>query len=278
MKFTRAKFGIILLAMLLTSCSGPVTTPIPSPPPTQIPPEVEKPELGNYFEGFDGAFVLVNGSNGQTTRYNPQGCAEELLPFSTFKVLNAMIGLESGVIPDEKYVIPWNGTQYPTAAWNKDQTLQTAIRDSVVWYFQELARRVGQEKMQQYINAVGYGNQDISGKIDSFWLTGGLRISADEQVVFLQRLYHGDLPFSARSMQIVKKIIVLDQAQDYQLSGKTGSGKMGDLNIGWFIGYVELKDDVYFFATNIRSTSQDSLAPQAREISEAILRGMGILP
>ncbi len=94
-----------------------------------------------------------------------------------------MIGLESGVIPDADYVIKWDGTTYPIAAWNQDHTLRSAIKNSVVWYFQESARRVGHEKMQQYINLVGYGNRDISGSIDSFWLDGGLRISPDEQRV-----------------------------------------------------------------------------------------------
>ena len=182
------------------------------------------------------------------------------------------------MIPDENYVIKWDGTRYDLSAWNQDHTLKTAIRDSVVWYYQELARRVGKEKMQQYVDAVGYGNKDISGKIDSFWLDGGLRISANEQVEFLKRLYANQLPFSQRSMKIVKEIIVLEKAKDYQLSGKTGSVQRAGTKEGWFVGYVEEKGDVYFFATNIENQKLDASGVKAQEISQNILQSLGLLP
>jgi beta-lactamase class D len=228
----RSNFGLLLLAMLLIGCSAPAVAPTSAPTPAATPPPapVQTPDLAGYFQGFTGAFVLYDQTSGQTIRYNSQRCAERLLPASTFKILNALIGLETGVIPDEDYVIRWDGTQYPAAAWNRDHTLKTAMENSVVWYYQELARRVGREKMQQYVNAVGYGNQDISGKIDSFWLDGVLRISADEQVAFLKRLYQNDLPFSRRSMQIVRGMLVLEKSGETRLSGKTGSGQMGDSN------------------------------------------------
>ena len=186
--------------------------------------------------------------------------------------------METGIIPDENYVIKWNGTKYDVPAWNQDHTLKTAIENSVVWYYQELARRVGKEKMQHYIDLVGYGNQDISGQIDSFWLEGGLRISADEQVEFLKRLYNGELPFSPRSMKIVKEILVLEKTEAYQLSGKTGAVQRVVPYEGWFIGYVEEKGDVYFFATNIEGAGPDASGVKAEEISRNILRGAGLLP
>lgn len=274
------KFGCTLFVILLMGCSSSRVPPIPSPTPTAIPTpaSVEKPELASYFQDFTGAFVLHNQNDNQTTRYNVQRCAERLLPASTFKILNALIGLETNVIPDENYVIHWDGKQYPTTSWNQDQTLKTAMQNSVVWYYQELARRVGREQMQKYVTAAGYGNQEISGPIDSFWLNGGLRISTDDQIVFLKRLYQNDLPFSGRSMQIVREIILLDKTRSYWLSGKTGSGQMDNTNIGWFVGYLEAKDNVYFFATNIASDSQATPAAKAKEISLKILQGMGLLP
>jgi beta-lactamase class D len=139
---------------------------------------------------------------------------------------------------------------------------------------------VGNEKMQYYVDAAHYGNQNISGQIDTFWLEGGLRISADEQVEFLKRLYQGDLPFSPRSINIVKKILVLEKTESYQLSGKTGSVQRVTPHEGWFVGYLETSGNVYFFATNYESSSSDGFAngDTAREISLDILQSLGLLP
>jgi beta-lactamase class D len=226
-------FCLILMNILLAGCaqtqamvtSTPTQNPPSSPTATASPVSEAKPELEKYFQGANGAFVLYDLNNNRYIRYNPERCAQGFIPASTFKIINSLIGLETGVIPDENYVIKWNGTPYEVPAWNQDHTLKSAIKNSVVWYYQELARRGGKEKMQQYVDAVGYGNKDISGKIDTFWLEGGLRISADEQVEFLKRLYQDKLPFSPRSMKIVKEILVLEKTESYQLSGKTGSAQ-----------------------------------------------------
>ena len=268
-----------LVIMVLSGCIGNPVTPV-SPSiftPTEAPSK-EELDLEGYFDGFTSAFVLYDRTNDHYIRYNPERSSERLLPASTFKIMNSLIGLETGVIPDEDYVIEWDGTQYEIAAWNQDHSLRTAMQNSVVWYYQELARRVGKEKMHYYVDAVGYGNQDISGEIDPFWLNGSLRISADEQVEFLKRLYQGDLPFSERSMKIVKEIMVLEKNDLYQLSGKTGTGMVDDLYIGWFVGFVEEENNVYFFATNIQGMSPDSKGPKAKEITLNILQDMELLP
>ncbi len=239
-----------------------------------------KPELEKYFQGFKGCFVLYDRNLDQSIRYNPNRCAERFIPASTFKIMNSLIGLETGVIPDENYVIKWDGTHYDVPSWNQDSTLKTAIQNSVVWYYQELARRVGYEKMQYYVDAAHYGNQNISGQIDTFWLEGGLRISADEQVEFLKRLYQGNLPFSQRSINIVKDILVMEKNGSYQLSGKTGSVQRIPPPESWFVGYLETNGDVYYFATNYESSSSDGLASgdTAKQISLDVLRGLGYLP
>jgi beta-lactamase class D len=229
-------------------------------------------DVQDYFQGFNGAFVLYDRNGHRYTRYNPERCQEALLPASTFKIMNALIALETGVIPDENHTIPWDGTQYPYSTWNEDHTLKTAFRDSVVWYYQEVARRIGKEKMQQYIDAIGYGNKDITGNLDSFWLDGAIRISAEEQVEFLKRLYTGDLPFSQRSMDIVKEIMLLESDGAVQLRGKTGSGLMETLHVGWFIGYQEIDGNVYFFAVNITGFSPEVTGSKAKEILLNILQ------
>jgi len=266
---------------LLVGCAGtqnPLTsTPISSqatPTATAIPASEVRPELKSNFQGFTGAFVLYDLNLKRYIRYNPERCAERFIPASTFKIMNSLIGLETGIIPDADYVIKWDGTKYDIPAWNQDHTLRTAIQNSVVWYYQELARRVGEKKMQEYVDAAHYGNQDISGKIDTFWLEGGLRISAEEQVEFLKRLYKGELPFSQRSMNIVKEILVLEKTETSQLSGKTGSAQRVSPPASWFVGYLETKGNVYFFATNIEGL--DGTGDKAREIAQNILHDLGL--
>jgi beta-lactamase class D len=291
--------AIFLASFFFTSCIGaqnsPSTTPsaAASTPVPNTKPELEsytptvaastpaptaKPELESYFQGYTGAFVLLDYSQNLYTHYNPGRCAERFLPASTFKIMNSLIGLETGVIPDESFVIKWDGLRYENQTWNKDQTMKSAFQDSVVWYYQELARRVGSEKIQHYVDQAGYGNQDISGPVDSFWLAGNLRISADEQVGLLERLYNETLPFSKRSINIVKEMMVLEKGQNYQLSGKTGSGQIEKEDIGWFVGYIEKENQVYFFAANIGGSTEDVNGQKAKEITLNILRSLELLP
>ncbi len=260
---------IPVIFQLIAAC-----TPAKAAPTSEI-----RPDLESYFKDRTSAFLLFDPSTNHSIRYNPERCAEGFLPASTFKIMNAMIGLETGVIPDENFLIPWDGTQYTVKEWNQDHTLKSAIKFSVVWYFQELARRVGKGKIQQYVDAVGYGNRDISGNPDSFWLDGSLRISADQQVEFLKRLYSGDLPFSERSMNIVKDLIIQEKTNDYTLRGKTGSVVRADKYQGWFVGWLETKDDVYFFATNLETTNPDGFANgiEAQRISVSILKHLEII-
>ena len=264
-----ARIVAVFLLLSIAACSSSATRP---PVIEQVRPELEK-----YFQGFNGAFVFYDLDDNRYIRYNPEGCTERLLPASTFKIMNALVALETGVVEDQNDVISWDGTQFPISVWNQDHTLKTAFQDSVVWYYQELARRIGRERMQHYIDAVEYGNQNLGPNVDSFWLDGSLQISADEQVEFLKRLYQGDLPFSKRSIEIVRDIMILESDPAHQLSGKTGSGQMGNLSIGWFVGYEEKKGNVYFFALNITSSSPEANGSKARGILLEILRDETIL-
>ena len=244
-------------------------------------PQNETLDLSSHFQPHDivGAFVLYDASADTYTRYNPERCAQRFIPASTFKILNAMIALETGVIADENEVINWDGTEWPYASWNQDHTLKTGMASSVVWFYQELARRIGKERMQQHVTAVDYGNQDIGGEIDSFWLEGDLRISPDEQVMFLKRLYDHDLPFAENTMTTVQTIILLEETDAYRLSGKTGWTTRVEPQIGWFVGYLERGGHVYFFATNVEAqSSPKSLGQISQQITLTILREMDLLP
>ena len=202
----------------------------------------------------EGCFILYDLNRDRYIRYNSQHCQKRFIPASTFKIFNSLVALETKAIADENTVIPWNGVvSNEVPLWNQDQTMRTAFTRSVVWFYQELARRAGYERMSKYIQAADYGNHDIGDKIDSFWLKGKLRISPEEQIKFLVRLYKEDLPFSPAVIKTVKDIMVIERQDNYTLRGKTGWGRDVDgiKNIGWYVGYLERDRNVYFYALNI---------------------------
>jgi beta-lactamase class D len=245
-------------------------------------------DLGRFFGDTKGAFVLYDLKNDRYIRYNEKRCRERFSPKSTFKIPNSLVGLDTGVIKDAEFVIPWNRQKYPPQDnwniepfkhWAQDHTLRTAIKYSVVWYYRELALGVGWERMKKYLSAFRYGNQKMSERVDDFWLDNSLKISADEQVEFLKALYAEKLPASKRSIEIVKDILLLEQTPAYRLSAKTGGGSIaGGKIIGWFVGYVETGGNVYFFATNIEGSNYMAIRDRRIEITKQILASLGYLP
>jgi beta-lactamase class D len=264
-----------LLPLLLLICGGAAAL-------------VKAQDLRAFFKNGAGAFVLYDLKHDRYIRYNEARCRERFSPKSTFKIPNSLIGLETGVISDANFLIPWDRQKYPPqdnwnqepfSHWAQDQTLRSAIKYSVVWYYKELAKRVGEDRMQRYVAAFNYGNNNISGGIDNFWLNNSLMISADEQIAFLKAFYTGKLPISKRSTDIVKDILVLEETPAYKLSGKTGGGPINEgTYIGWFVGYLETKGDVYFFALNIEGADFSSIRDQRVLITKQILRKLGYLP
>lgn len=219
-----------------------------------------------YYDQFEvsGSFVLFDQNADQYTFYNRAQFEQAFTPASTFKICNTLIGLETGVIPDEEYTMAWDSVQR-NIYWDKDHDLQSAFQYSVVWYYQELARQVGADRMQLWLDKAKYGNQDISGGIDLFWLTGGLRISPRQQIDFLRRIYHNDLPFGDRSIGVLKKVMVEKESSNYVLRGKTGWGSQEEQEIGWFVGYVETSDNVYYFANCVQMPGQVLESEPGRE-------------
>jgi beta-lactamase class D len=249
---------------------------------------VSAQDLSPFFKDTKGAFVLYDQKNNRYTRYDEERCRIRFSPKSTFKIPNSLIGLETGVIRDADFVIAWNRQkyppqenwdQYPFKHWGQDHNLRSAIKYSVVWYYRELALGVGQQKMKKLVTGFDYGNKDISGGIDNFWLGGGLKISADEQVEFLKKFYAGRLPVSRRSIEIVKDILVLEKTPEYTLSAKTGGGSIAEgTYIGWFVGYLETKGNVYFFATNIEGKSYPEIREKRIDVTRRVLAELGLLP
>jgi beta-lactamase class D len=243
-------------------------------------------EFKKYYDEYnvEGSFALYNQNENKYLFYNKDQFEQPFTPASTFKILNSLIGLEAGVIEDEHTVIEWDGVERNTV-WDQDHDLQLAYQNSAVWYYQELARRVGEEVMAEWVDKVGYGNEDIGGGIDQFWLYGNLRISPKQQIDFLRMLHDEELPFSDQSIQIVKKIMVETDTTYYTLRSKTGWGYQDGKEIGWYVGYVDTGDNVYFFTncTQINSEEVEEvekaiLFDKARkEISQKILKELGII-
>jgi beta-lactamase class D len=237
---------------------------------------LKQAELAQLFAGYNGGVVMENVQDGTCLRYNARQCAKRLSPCSTFKILNSLIALETGVIPDAAFPMKWDGRRRFSASWNADQTMRSALANSVVWFYQELARRIGQQRMSDYLHQVHYGNGDISGGLTRFWLCSSLLISADEQVEFLKKLYEERLPMSRRSLAIVKDLLVISQGRDWVLRGKTGGSKWqagAPENLGWFVGYLTKGRQCYVFALNIEA-EKGAGGQKAKEIALAILTRM----
>jgi beta-lactamase class D len=276
----------MIMFLLVSGCSNTgKTTTVPDTEMKNVKTVIE--DLSSYFTGYEGCFILFDKNKNEYAIYNELKSNKQISPCSTFKIMNSLVGLETNVVQNENTVFQWDAAKkYSTAwgrslnyngNWNDDQTLQSAIANSIVWYFQELASRVGKDRMQECLDKANYGNKNISGGITKFWLQSSLKISPKEQVDFLKKLYDYELPFSKRNIDIVKKIIVLTNENGIVLSGKTGTGgKSGEYINGWFIGFIEKNENVYFFAANIEAKSNAS-GVRAREIAMQILKDKSLL-
>ncbi len=241
---------------------------------------VERPEWQSHFEARSvrGTFVLFEPANDRYFVCDAARAEQRFIPASTFKIPNALIGLEVGSIADENEVFRWDGKPRVREAWERDHTLATGMRESVVWMFQDVARRIGRERMREWIDRLGYGNRDIRGGIDLFWLQGALRVSAREQVDFLRKLAEGSLPATQRSQRLVREALVVERARGYTIYAKTGSSGTTRNAVWWWVGWVERKGrPVAVFAMNFAPSPTTRLEDRF-EIGRAILQEAGAIP
>ena len=235
--------------------------------------------LKKYFDEnkVEGCFTMLNNADGRVTVYNMEYDTMRFSPASTFKIFNSLVGLQTGIITDEKMVIKWDGTKRGNAEWNKDMDMTEAFKVSSVPFYQEVARRIGKDTMQQWIDSVGYGNKNISGPIDSFWLDNTLKISPDEQLGLVKKLYFDQLPFRKSVQQMVRDVMIQENNTAYQLSYKTGWGFAEDGKaIGWVVGWIEENKHVYFFVTFVKAPAADTdLSTIRLNITKAILKQYG---
>ena len=241
--------------------------------------------LKPIFDGGQvaGSFGMFDNGTGKFTVYNLSRFKDSpYLPASTFKIVNSLIGVETGRVVNEKMVIKWDGVvrrfgNGDTAKnWNQDLTMAQAFEYSAVPYYQEVARRIGRDTMQQWLDSVHYGNKKIGNSIDSFWLNNSLKITADEQLGLIKKLYFYQLPFQRRTQEIVRKMMIRENNTNYILAYKTGLGNTENGNgLGWVVGWIEENRHPYFFVLNIEGKHDLDMAKLRMEMLKEILKGYG---
>ncbi len=224
----------------------------------------------------EGALVVIDTDTGAINGFNPALASKKLAPCSTFKIWNTLIGLELDLIDSpDRIFYKWDGVKRWLPDWNRDLTLREAFQVSCVPAYQQLARRIGAERMRTWIDRIGYGDRDLSSGLDVFWLPEpgrkSLLITVKEQAQLMARLASGDVPFSAQAQATLKDIMTAEKTDRGTLYGKTGTGTDGDGNytLGWYVGYVERDSKTYAFACVLKG--QGVTGKDARAVVQTVL-------
>ncbi|MBL7749268.1 MAG: class D beta-lactamase [Chitinophagaceae bacterium] len=244
---------LLLLVVLVQSCS-----------PNNIK---EDKSLKKYFDEnkVEGCFALMNNASGKFTVHNFGRYRDSsYTPASTFKIINSLIGLQTGKIVNDSMVIKWDGVKRWNDDWNKDINMYEAFRISSVPYYQEVARRIGKEQMQYWLDSLKYGAKSdtslfkISSAIDTFWLDNTLKVTPDQELGVVKQLYFNQLPFFKTYQETVKRAMLFENNTNYRLGYKTGWGfkENGD-PVGWIVGWIEENNHPYFFVLNIESKDRN---------------------
>lgn len=231
----------------------------------------ENLELSTDFHGFDGSFVLYDSQTGLWKIYRPELAIQRFSPASTFKIYSALHGLEKGIISPESSFMKWDGTPCAFPRWEQDQTLDSAMKDSVNWYFQNMDQLLGRTEISSFLKKINYGNKQISKDLKLYWADDSLKISAVEQVELLQNFYTNTFDCSEQNIQAVKDALRVGEFSGGTLYGKTGTIRRNGRDIsGWFVGFVETDDNVLYFAANIQGADHAD-GSQAAAITRSVL-------
>lgn len=235
--------------------------------------------LKKYFDDnkVEGCFTMLNNVSGEITVYNMAMDTTRYTPASTFKIVNSLIGLETGAITNDTMTIKWDGVKRWNEDWNKDLGMKEAFKASSVPYYQEVARRIGRDTMQKWLDSLHYGNRNTQGPIDSFWLNNRLKISPDEQLGLVKKLFFNQLPFRVSVQESVKDAMLWESNTAYKLSYKTGWGfDEANNSLGWMVGWIEENRHVYFFVSLVKSPDKDiDMRTVRMNITKGILTQLG---
>ncbi|MDP4549515.1 class D beta-lactamase [Alkalihalobacillus macyae] len=265
------KYLLSVAIILIMAGSSVMTSQASAKTSTSMKKDHHKIDVSSYFSDHEGTFILRDLKKGKTFIYDEKQANERQTPESTFKVANALIGLQLGAVRDEYDVKRWDGVERAFDIWNQDHTLGSGMRYSVIWYYQDMARDIGATHMDEWLKKLSYGNKDSSGGIDHFWLDSSLEISPLEQVDFIEKLVKEELPLDQAVMKTVKRMMIQEETDDYTLYGKTGT-RLSDSGLGWFVGFIETGDRSYVFATKI-----DGSGTETKTITTDILKEYGLM-
>lgn len=269
---------ILIFVFFISSCS-------------HLESQVSTAPIKKYFNDIQGCFLLYDiNKKVFVDVYGDEVCKKQFPACSTFKVPLALMAFDSGVLKDENEILKWNGVKGVRPETNKDHNAKTWMQDSVVWFSQRLTPKIGQKKLQKYLDDFNYGNKDLSGGITEAWLISpaengsALKISAYEQIDFIKKFWRSELPVSKRSLDLTKSLIYLETSENgFKLSGKTGSNfydKERKIHLGWFVGHIQNKGQEYLVVTNISDIQpiETSLygGTRAKAIALQILKDKGL--
>ncbi|MGA9639382.1 penicillin-binding transpeptidase domain-containing protein [Flavobacterium sp.] len=232
--------------------------------------------------GFEGSVTILDYNKSKWFFTDSIDANRATLPASTFKIINSLIAIEEKVIQDENEVLKWDGIKRSIFGkevpnWNKDTDLKTAYKNSTIWFYVRIAERIGRKKYYRYLKKCQYGNLDFSEKGTDFWNYGEFRITPKNQMEFLVLLYENKLPFSQKTMDTVKEIMISENTDGHIFRDKTGWTTKDGIDIGWWVGYVETPDNIFFFATRIKkgvNENNPDFSKARKEITKAILKDL----
>lgn len=237
-------------------------------------------DLNETFQGLNGCAVIYSPAQEEYLLYREEMCRQEKSPYSTFKIISALSGLQNGIVSDETSTMGYDGTVYANSEWNEDLMLKDAFQKSCIWYFRKIIDSVGNEKMQEELDGLQYGNRDISQwkgsninpmeQLNGFWLESSLKISPLQQVEVLAKIFEGRSDYDSRNIGILKRIMLVEENAAQQVYGKTGSNGNG---AAWFVGFSEAKGERKYFAIYLEDdthTEQIS-GSKAKEIALQIV-------
>ncbi len=266
-------------AILLGACGADARPPVPAPPEPE-------PELSGRYDDAALAACLAEHHVDGVIALRVAGevvcssaehdCSERYVPASTFKIVHTLIALDRGVLTGPEHLLQWDGVQRSVESWNGDHTLESAFHESVVWYYQEVARRLGLAREQAALTEFGYGNQRVGDRVDTFWLEGPLEISPIEQVALMEDIARGRAPATPRALRIVRDLMHVEGAP-LPLFAKTGSAFPGTPEeLRWYVGFAETEAGTVPFATLLfAGRSSGDAAASRRPVTECALRAVG---
>jgi len=206
-------------------------------------PTRENIDLSSKFNGINGCAVIFNSQKNQYSFYNEAMSEQEVSPYSTFKIISTLMGLQNGVVKDETSTMDYNDTKYPISDWNGNLSLQNAFQTSCIWYFRQIIDIVGEDEVKKELDNLQYGNCYVSEwkgsstnsiqELNGFWLNSSLKISPLEQVQILEKICEGKSTYSHKYIEVLKNIMLVDDNGKRQIYGKTGSGPSN--GEAWFV-------------------------------------------